>query len=93
MPRGRHIYAKASDMAKATMYSYPWYYHALPYCKFLFWCCSKCPFINIPDQEIDNHYSDTTPPMMFHNYHIIAHYTANGRIPLKDKKICRMCKK
>ena len=30
MPHGRHIYAKASDMAKAEMFTYPQSDHALP---------------------------------------------------------------
>ena len=33
MPHGRHIYAKASDMAKATMCAYPQPDHALPHWK------------------------------------------------------------
>ena len=33
MPHGRHIYAKASDMTKATMCTYPQYDHTLPYCR------------------------------------------------------------
>ena len=33
MPHGRHIYAQASDMAKATMCTYPQSDHALPHWK------------------------------------------------------------
>ena len=36
--------------------------------------------------------SETTPSIRFHIYYIIGHCTARGRIPLKDKKICYMCK-
>ena len=43
-------------------------------------------------KETDNPYSDTTPSIRFHIYHIIARCTDHGRIPLKDKKICHMCK-
>ena len=49
-------------------------------------CCDYCPCINIPDQETDNHNSDTTTSIRFHIYHIIARFTDNGRITLKDKK-------
>ena len=57
MPHGRHIYANASDMAKATMGTYPQSNHALPNWKFVLRCCAKCPCINFPDQETDNYYS------------------------------------
>ena len=30
MPHGRHIYAKSSDMSKATMCAHLYYDHALP---------------------------------------------------------------
>ena len=91
MPHGRHIYAKASYMTHATMCSYPQYDHAMPHCKFVLRCCDEFPCINLPHQETDNQYSDTTPSIRFLIYHIIARCTAHGRIPLKDKKICYMC--
>ena len=59
MPHGRHIYAKASDMKKATICVYPKSDHALTHCKYVLWCCSDCPRSNISDQETDNQYSDT----------------------------------
>ena len=92
MPHGRHTYAKASDMSKATMCAYPQSDHALPHWKFVLLCCSNCPCINIPDQETYNHHSHTTPSILSQIYHIIACCNAHGRISLKDKKICRMCK-
>ena len=52
MPHGSHIYAKASDMANATMCTYPQSEHALPNWKRVLRCCAECPCINIPDQEI-----------------------------------------
>ena len=55
MPHGRHIYAKAPDMAQATMYVYPQSDHALPDWKCVFPCCYDFPCINITDQETDNH--------------------------------------
>ena len=91
MPNGRHIYAKASDMAKAKICTYPQSDHALPHWKCVLQCCEKFPCINIPDQETYNQYSETTPSIRFHIYHIIARCTAHGRILLKDKKICYMC--
>ena len=92
IPHGRHIYAKASDMAKATMCAYPQSDHALPYWKCVLQCCANCPCINITDQETDNQYSDTALSIKFHIYHIIGRCTAHVRIPLRDKKICRKCK-
>ena len=71
MPHGRHIYAKTSDMAKATICAYPQSDHALPQCKCLLRCCADCPCINISYQETDNQNSDTTPSIIFHIYHII----------------------
>ena len=86
MPHGRHIYAKSSDMSQATICTYPQSDHALPHWKCVLRCCAKCLHINIPDQETYHQYSDTTPSIQFHVYHIIARCTACGRIPLKDKK-------
>ena len=54
MPHGRHIYAKASDMANAKMCTYPQSEHALPHWKCALRCCADCPCINLPDQETDN---------------------------------------
>ena len=56
MPHGRHIYAKASDVAKATMCVYSQSDHALTHCKCDLRFCADFPWINIPDQETDNHY-------------------------------------
>ena len=92
MSHGRHIYAKASDMTQDTMCAYPQSDHALLYWKCVLLCCAKFLCINLPDQETDNHSSDTTPSIRFQIYHIIARCTAHGRIPLKDKKRCYMCK-
>ena len=68
MPQGRHIYAKASDMANATMCAYPQSEHALPHWKYVFQCCSDCPCINIHDQEKTKKHDETTPSIMFHIY-------------------------
>ena len=92
MPHGNHIYAKAYYMAQATMCTYPQSDSALPHCKCVLRCCAKCPCINLPDRETDNQNPDTTPSIGFHIYHIIVRFTARGRITLKDKKICYMCK-
>ena len=92
MPRGRQIYSKSSDMEKDKMCAYTQSDHALPHCKFVIIFCSEWIFINIHDQEIYNHYSDTAPSIQFHIYHINACCNNHGRILWKDKKICRMCK-
>ena len=92
MPHGRHIDAKDSDMAKATMFVYPQSDHALPHWKFVMQCCAKCPSINTPDQETDDQYSNTSPSICFHIYHIIARCPTHGRLPLTDKKMYCKCK-
>ena len=86
------MYAKASDMENTTHCAYPHYDHALPHWKCVLQCCADFTCINIPDQETDNQYSDATPSIRFHIYHIIANCTHQGKIPLKEKKVCHMCK-
>ena len=41
MTHGHHIYAKASDMAKAKMWTYPQSGHALPHCKGVLRCAGQ----------------------------------------------------
>ena len=45
MPHGYHTYAKAYDIAKATICTYPHSDHALSHWKCVLRCCSDCPFI------------------------------------------------
>ena len=92
MPHGHHIYAKAYDMLKVTMCAYPQSDHMLPHWKFAMRCCAKCPSINITDQEIYDQYSNTSPSIHFHIYHLISRCTTHGRLPLTDKKIWCDCK-
>ena len=93
MPRGCHIYSKASYMTKATMCAYPQLYHELPHWKYVLRCSAKCSSINIPDQEIGDQYSDTSPSIRFHVYHMIAGCLTHGGLPFNGRKICRKCKK
>ena len=92
IPHRSHIYAKASDMANATMCTYPQSEHALPHWKCVLRCCADYPFINIPDQETTKKHDETTPSNGFHINHIIGCYVTHGRILLKDKNICYICK-
>ena len=80
MPHGCHIYAKASDMSKATRYAYPQSDNALPHWKCVLRCCAKFPCLNIPDAETYDQYSDTSPSIIFHMYHLIYCCTSHGRI-------------
>ena len=91
MPYGCHIYAKAYDIAKATMCSYSKSDHSLPHWKFVLKCCAKCPSIHLPDQETYDQYPDTSPSIRFHIYHMIAHCTKHARLPLTDRKIWHKC--
>ena len=93
MPHGHHIYTKAYDMSNSTMCTYPNYDHALPHWKGVLRCCAECPHINLPYKETNKKHDETTPSIRFHIYHIIGRCNTHSRIPLKDKKICYMCKK
>ena len=84
MPHGSHIYAKAYDVAKATMCAYPHSYHALTYWKCVLGCCAKRPSLNLPDHETDAHYPDTSPSISFHIYYLISRCITHGRLPLTD---------
>ena len=86
MPHGCHIYAKASNMANATMCTYTQSDHALPHWKCVFRCCADCTCINLPDQETNKQYEEITPSIRFHIYHIIGRCTTHDIIPSKDKK-------
>ena len=78
MPHGSHIYAKAYYMLKATICEYTQSDYVLPHYKCVLRCCSKCPSINLPDQETYDEY---------HIYHLIARCTTHGRLMLNDKKL------
>ena len=92
MPHGSHIYTNAYNMEKSTIGVYPQSDHALPHCKFVLQCCVKFLSINIPDQETDDQYTNTSPSISFHIYHQISRCAAHGRLPLNDKKNCPKCK-
>ena len=74
------------------MCAYPQYEHSLTHWKCVLLCCYDCPCINITDQEITKKHDETTPTIRFHIYHIIERCAIHGRISLKDKTICSMCK-
>ena len=61
MPHWRHIYAKSSYMAKATLCAYPQSDHVLQPWKCVMRCCDKCPSVHLPDQETDDQYTNTIP--------------------------------
>ena len=65
MPHGRHIYAKESDMANATMCAYPHSDNALTHWKCVLRCCSECPCINLPDQETNKNMNKQHPQLGF----------------------------
>ena len=78
-------------MARAKMCAYSQSDLTLPQWKCVLRCCAKCPSINLPDQETDDQYPDTSPSIRFHIYHMITRCTKHGRIPLTDKKSCLKC--
>ena len=65
MPHGHHIYAKAYDMAKEKICTYPQSDHALPHWKCVMRCSAKFPSVNISDQETDDQYYNTSPSITF----------------------------
>ena len=65
MPHGSHIYAKALDMANATMCTYPQSEHSLPHWKCVLRCCADCTYINIPDQETTKNMKKQHPQLGF----------------------------
>ena len=85
MTHGHHIYTKVPEMEKATICAYKQSYHALPHRKCVMQCCAKFPSINLPDQETDDQYSNTSTSISFHIYHLIARCTTHGRLTLNDK--------
>ena len=91
MTHGRHIYAKTYGMEKITMRAKSQSDHALLHWKCVFRCCAQYPSINIPDQEKDDKYPNSSPSIRFHIYHQIARCTKHGRITLSDRKSCRKC--
>ena len=91
MPHGRHIYAKSSNMEKETMCAYPQWEHALPHRKCVLICCAKCPIINIPVQESNDKYPDTSSSIIFHVYNLIVRYTKHVRLWLTNNKMCPKC--
>ena len=68
------------------------YDYALPHWKCVLWFCAECQHINLSDQETNKKHEEKKPSIRFHVYHIIARCTYHGRITLKDKKKCHMCK-
>ena len=52
---------KIYGFLKVTVCAYPQSYHALPNCKCVIQCCSKCSSVNLPYQEIYDQYSNTGP--------------------------------
>ena len=74
------------------MCSYPHSDHALPHWKCVMQCCVKCPSFNLPDQETDDQYSDTSPAIRFHIYNLIASFSTRGGLPLTDRTNFHKCK-
>ena len=90
MLNGHHVYVKEYYMEKATILAYPQSYNALPHCKCAMKCCAQCPIINLPDQETDDQYSNTSPSISFHIYHLIARCKTRGRLPLTEKQLSQV---
>ena len=90
-PRGRQIYAAAANTSMDTMCAYPPYQHELTHCKCVLRFCSNCQRIDLLYQESDRHHSNTSPSICFIIYNLIAHFSVHVRLPLDERKICRLC--
>ena len=84
IPHGLHIYA--NNVCISSVWSWTTTLNCV------LWCCAECPCNNLTEQKTDIQYLETTPSIRFQIYHIIGHCGSHDRIPLKDKKICHMCK-
>ena len=60
--------------------------HALPHLKCALRWCTKCPCVNLPDQETYDQYSNTTPSIWFNIYCLIENCTTHGRFLLNERK-------
>ena len=65
MPHGRHIYAKASNMANITMCAYTYSNNILPYWKCVLRWCAECPQFNIHGQETNKNMRKQHPQLGF----------------------------
>ena len=79
-------------MEKVTVCLYPQSDHALPQCKCVMLWCAKFPSVNIPNQETDDQYYNTSLSIRFHVYHLIVLCTTHGRLMLTNKNNCCKCK-
>ena len=66
------IYTKAYVMTKAKICPYSQSDHALTHWECELRGCAKFPSINLPDQETDDKYPNTSPSISFHIYYLIA---------------------
>ena len=81
IPHGNHMSKIASDMAVEIFYEYPSSKYALPHWKCVMNCCAKCPCIDIPSPESDQHNSNVSPTIRFYVYHPIKCRDVHGRSP------------
>ena len=87
MTYGRHIYQTASDMAMATIFSYPTSQQTLPHWNSMLFCCEQCTCIDIPSQESYKLHSNKCSTISFNVYNLIARCTVHRRHQLDKKNI------
>ena len=61
VPRVNYMFKIASDMAMAKMCAYPSFKYSLPHWKYVMRCCAKCPCIDLPNPESDQHNPNVSP--------------------------------
>ena len=82
MSHRRHIYAKTHNMSKEKMYEYLKSDHASLHWKCVMWFCARCLSFNIPEQETDDQYTNTSTSIRFQSYHLIENCSTHARLLL-----------
>ena len=66
MSHGHHIHKTAADMVIDTMCYFPYHQHDMPQRTCVLCCCSKCPSIVTPSQELFYITQNKCPTIRFH---------------------------
>ena len=72
IPHGKNIFKAASGMYMATICAYSSSNYALPYWKCVLRCYAKCPRIDIPSPESDQHNNHVSHTICFHVYRALG---------------------
>ena len=85
-PNGMELHKKASHAAFSTMCSFPDSNIDLPHWNCVLKCCSQCPKLIIPDEELND--DATMPFIKFNVYMDVSKYSLHGQLPVCDGIKC-----